>query len=235
MKIEIWSDIVCPFCYIGKRRIEKALKQFPNADKIQIEWKSFLLNPDMVTDPSKKTVEYLSEVKGWTLEESIQMTQQVTQMAEEEGLVYNMDQALVANPKDAHRVLQYAKTQDKGDVMKERLLKAYFTEGINIADFDELVRLAVEVGLDETAVKNILDTGQFIEGVEFDIYESQQLKVRGVPFFVLNDKFGISGAQPLEVFTETLETAWADYIEDQPVSEIKADGTDNVCDIEGEC
>jgi predicted DsbA family dithiol-disulfide isomerase len=231
MKIEIWSDIVCPFCYIGKRRMENALTNFEHADEIEIEWKSFLLNPDMITDPSKKTVEYLADIKGWSKEQALQMTNQVVAMAEEEGLTYHMDKAVVANPKDAHRVLQYAKTQEKGDEMKERLLKAYFTEGVNIADFSKITELAVEVGLDEATVKEVLQSGQFAEKVQQDIYESQQLGVRGVPFFVLDNKYGISGAQHPDNFTEILNKAWNNYAEQH--TNLIASTSNDACDIEG--
>ncbi|HNP18920.1 MAG TPA: DsbA family oxidoreductase [Fulvivirga sp.] len=211
MKIEIWSDIVCPFCYIGKRRIENALAKFRHADKIEVEWKSFLLNPDQVSDPSKTTAEYLSETKGWSYEQTLNSIKQVTQMAAEEGLTYLLEKSVVANPKDAHRVLQYAKTQGKGDKMKERLFKAYFTESANIADHNLLTELAGEIGLDKAKVKQVLDTDEFSDKVAQDIYESRQLEVRGVPFFVLDNKYGISGAQSPEVFKETLEKAWANF------------------------
>lgn len=234
MKIEIWSDIVCPFCYIGKRRIENALKNHPHADKIEVEWKSFLLNPDMVSDPTKKNVEYLAEIKGWSLEQARQITQQVVDMAAQEGLEYNMDQAVVANPKDAHRVIQYAKTIGLGDAMKERFLKAYFTEGKNIADFDTLTALAVEVGLDADKVKEVLESGEYADKIQYDIYESQQLGVRGVPFFVLDGKYGISGAQHPDVFKDTLDKVWNNYAkENSPLEMINSDG--NACDIDGEC
>lgn len=235
MKIEIWSDIVCPFCYIGKRRIENALKDHPHADKIEVEWKTFLLNPDMVSDPTKKNVEYLAEIKGWSLEQAKQITQQVVDMAAQEGLEYNMDQAVVANPKDAHRVIQYAKTQGLGDAMKERFLKAYFTEGKNIADFETIKTLAVETGLDADKVKEVLDSGEYAEKIQYDIYESQQLGVRGVPFFVLDGKYGISGAQHPDVFKETLDKAWSNYAqENSPLEMVNSDSKD-ACDIDGEC
>ncbi len=235
MKIEIWSDIVCPFCYIGKRRIENALKNHPHVDKIEVEWKSFLLNPDMVSDPNKKNVEYLAEIKGWSIEQAKQITQQVVDMAAQEGLEYNMDMAVVANPKDAHRVLQYAKTQGQGDAMKERFLKAYFTEGKNIADFDTITALAVEVGLDANKVKAVLESGEYADKIQYDIYESQQLGVRGVPFFVLDGKYGISGAQHPDVFKDTLDKAWSNYAKEHSPLEMVNSDIGDACDIDGEC
>ena len=235
MKIEIWSDIVCPFCYIGKRRIENTLKNHPHADKIEVEWKSFLLNPDMVSDPTKKNIEYLAEIKGWSLDQAKQMTQQVVDMAAEEGLKFNMDQAVVANPKDGHRVIQYAKTQGLGDAMKERFLKAYFTEGKNIADFETITALAVEVGLDADKVKEVLESGEYEEKIQYDIYQSRQLGVRGVPFFVLDGKYGISGAQHPDVFKDTLDKAWSNYAKENSPLEMVNAASGDACDIDGKC
>lgn len=235
MKIEIWSDIMCPFCYIGKRRLESALAEFEFADQVQIEWKSFLLNPDMVTNPSKSTLEYLSETKGWSIAQAKQVSQQVVEMAAGEGLVYHMDKTVVANAKNAHRLLQLAKTLDKGGEMKERLLRAYFTEGENIDDQKTLIRLAKEVGLSESRVNDCLDSNEFADKVEQDIYESRQIGVQGVPFFVLDRKYGISGAQPKEAFEQTIRKAWADYVKANPVLQIVEDQDESSCDVEGNC
>lgn len=236
MKIEIWSDIMCPFCYIGKRRLESALRDFEFSDKIEIEWKSFLLNPDMVTDPEKSTLEYLSETKGWSLDQTQQITQQVVDMAKEEGLTYHMDKTVVANAKNAHRLLQLTKTIGKGDVMKERLLKAYFTEGKNIDDRATLLQLALEVDLVKESVEACLDSEEFLDKVEQDIYESKLIGVRGVPFFVLDRKFGISGAQPKEAFAETIEKAWKEYLKTNPVLEVIENQDGSSCDLEnGDC
>lgn len=235
MKIEIWSDIMCPFCYIGKRRLESALEGFEFSDQVQIEWKSFLLNPDMVTDPTKSTLEYLSETKGWSMAQTKQVSQQVVEMAAGEGLVYHMDKTVVANAKNAHRLLQLAKTLGKGGEMKERLLKAYFTEGANIDDQNTLIGLAKEVGLSETRVMECLGSNDFADKVDQDIYESRQIGVRGVPFFVLDRKYGISGAQPKEVFEQTIRKAWEDYVKTNPVLEVAEDQEGSSCDVEGNC
>jgi len=235
MKIEIWSDIMCPFCYIGKRRLEVALAGFHHADKVQIEWKSFLLNPDMPTDPSKSTVEYLAETKGWSLEQTRQITQQVVEMAKTEGLHYRMDKTVVANAKNAHRILQLGKTLGKGGELKERLLRAYFTEGANIDDKASLLNFAEEVGISANRAKQCLDTDEFMDKVKQDIAESRALGVRGVPFFVLDRKFGISGAQAVAVFEETLEKAWMDYVKENPISDIAASDDAAACDVDGNC
>jgi predicted DsbA family dithiol-disulfide isomerase len=217
MKIEIWSDIMCPFCYIGKRRLEAALAQFKHADKLQIVWKSFLLNPDMKTDPAKSTLEYLSETKGWTMEQTLQVSQQVVDMAKEEGLHYQMDKTVVANAKNAHRLLQLAKSMGKGGEMKERLLKAYFMEGANFDDKPSLMNFAEEIGISRQRAEQCLDSKEFEDKVDQDIAESSALGVRGVPFFVLDRKYGISGAQPVSVFEETIKKAWGDYVKANPI------------------
>ncbi|UJP64226.1 DsbA family oxidoreductase [Mongoliitalea daihaiensis] len=233
MKIEIWSDIMCPFCYIGKRRLEKALESFEYRDQIVIEWKSFLLNPTMKTDPNKNSLEYLSEVKGWSMDQTKEITAQVVQMAAAEGLDYDMEHAVVANAYKAHRLLHFAKTHGLGSPMKERLLRAYFTEGMNIDDSETLITLAVEIGLPQEAVYACLNSDAFLKEVNEDVQEAQQLGVRGVPFFVLDRKFGISGAQQDEVFQQTIAKAFAGYQASMGISFL--DGGGQACDVEGNC
>lgn len=211
MKVEIWSDIMCPFCYIGKRRFETALNQFPHKDDIEITWKSFQLNPAMKTEPGKSINEYLAEIKGWPLEYAQQMNDRVTVMAKEEGLDYDFDKAVVANSFDAHRLIQFAKANNKGDEMEERLFKAYFTEGKNIADHATLIELGIEIGLPAEKVKEVLHSGAFKEEVENDIYEAYQIGVRGVPYFVLNDRYAVSGAQAAETFLGALQKSWNEW------------------------
>lgn len=231
MKIEIWSDVACPFCYIGKRKIEKAIERFPQKDLLEIEWKSFLLNSDQVTQPNKSSEEYLAEAKGWSLEQTKEITANVTNMAAQEGLEYHLDKTVVANTKKAHRILHFAKTVGKGDQMKESLLKAYFTDAVNIDDDAVLLGLGKELGMGEAEVLEVLTTDKFKNEVDQDIYESRQLGVRGVPFFVLDRKFGISGAQPDEVFDQTLKKAWAEFSKNSPTIEV-AQGDGDFCDVE---
>ena len=234
MKIEIWSDVACPFCYIGKRKLEKALDKFPNKDQVEIEWKSFQLNPDQKTDPSINSLEYLSKAKGWSMPQTIQITKQVEEMAESEGLQYQLDKTVVANTKNAHRLIHLAKESGKGGEMKERLLKAYFTEGLNVDDQETLVMLGSDVGLDPNKVQNLFNSDQFDEAVAYDIYESRQIGVQGVPFFVLDRKFGISGAQADEVFDQTLEKAWNEFSKENEI-EILQNKDDYSCEIDGNC
>jgi predicted DsbA family dithiol-disulfide isomerase len=204
MKVEIWSDIMCPFCYIGKRRFEKALSKFPAADKVEIEWKSFQLNPSMKTDPDKSINEYLAEIKNWSLNQAQAMNDNVTLMAEEEGLHYDFNKAIVANSFDAHRLIQYAKTLGKGDEAEERLFKAYFTEGKNIADYGVLLDLAKDIGLNESAFEEVLKSDKFADKVNEDIQEAAGIGVTGVPFFVFNRKYAVSGAQEADIFLDVL-------------------------------
>lgn len=235
MKIEIWSDVVCPFCYIGKRKMEKALANFPHKDSVEIKWKSFQLNPDQQTNPSISTLEHLSASKGWSMEQTREITANVVEMAKAEGLDFDFEKAVVANTRNAHRLIHFAQSVHKGDAMKERLLLAYFSEGKNVDDFPTLIALGKEVGLDEAAVQKALESGAFDEGVDQDIYESKQLDVRGVPFFVLNGKFGISGAQSHEVFTETLDKAWAEFQKENPGLQIVSGSAADSCEIGGDC
>src|SRR5690606_27256378 len=146
MKVEIWSEVMCPFCYIGKRRFEKALEQFPERNNVEMEWKSFQLDPDLKTDSSLNINQYLASRKSMGVNETKAMLQQVTQMAEQVGLDYNFDLAVVANSFNAHRFAQFAKTNNKQDAAEEGLFKAYFTDGKNIDDIDILIQLGIELG-----------------------------------------------------------------------------------------
>jgi predicted DsbA family dithiol-disulfide isomerase len=235
MKVEIWSDVMCPFCYIGKRHFEKALEGFPERDKVEIEWKSFQLNPDMKTEPGKNINQYLAEHKGWSMEQARQANQYVTKMAGEAGLEYDMDRAVVANSFDAHRLVQLAKKSGKGDAMEERLFRAYFTEGKNIADHATLLELAADIGLEKEQVEKVLASRAFTEEVEKDIYEAKQINVRGVPYFVFNDRYAVSGAQPSDTFAGALQAAWKEWEQQNPpLTDLSAD-KGNACDIDGNC
>jgi predicted DsbA family dithiol-disulfide isomerase len=204
MKIEVWSDIMCPFCYIGKRHLELALQQFPEME-VELVWKSFQLDPTITPQPGKDVYSYLAERKGMSLEESKQMHQHVVDRAAEVGLVYNYDKAIIANSFDAHRLLHLAKRNGKGDQLKEKLLAAYFTEGKDFGDKQVLTQLGEEVGLNEPDIHTVLYTDMFAREVQSDIQEAQEIGVRGVPFFVFDRKYAVSGAQPIEAFVETIQ------------------------------
>ncbi len=207
MKVEIWSDVMCPFCYIGKRRFENALEQFPGKEHVEIEWKSFQLNPDMKTDPSKSINDFLAEHKGISVTQAKQMNDRVTAMAAEVGLQYDFDKAIAANSFDAHRLSHFAKRYGKQDAVEEALFKAYFTEGKNTADHETLVALAAEAGLNADETRAMLSGTGFADAVNNDIYEAQQVGARGVPFFVFDNTYAVSGAQPSELFLQMLKKA----------------------------
>ncbi|MBG6234151.1 putative DsbA family dithiol-disulfide isomerase [Pedobacter sp. CAN_A7] len=208
MQIEIWSDVMCPFCYIGKRKFESALAQFPENQNIQVIWKSYQLSPDMVTDPNKNINQYLAEHKGMSIDEAKGLNDQVTQMAADVGLEYNLDQSVVANSFDAHRFTHFAKQYDKQLEAEEKLFQAYFTDGKNIDDYATLIQLGTEIGLDATLLELALNNGSYADEVRSDIYEAQQVGVRGVPFFVIDRKYAISGAQDSKTFFQALEQAY---------------------------
>ncbi|GAB3330955.1 DsbA family oxidoreductase [Larkinella ripae] len=234
MKVEIWSDVMCPFCYIGKRKFESALDQFDHKESIEIVWKSFQLNPAQETNPDQSITEYLAEAKGWTLGYAKQMNDYVTNMAAEVGLQYDFDKAVVANSFDAHRVVQLAKKHGKGDAMEERLFRAYFTEGLNTADHATLLQLGTDIGLDETEVKQVLATHQYAGDVKRDIAEARQVGVTGVPFFVFNQKYAVSGAQAPETFLGALKKSFGEWTDAKAtVSPVTIEGP--VCTPKGDC
>jgi predicted DsbA family dithiol-disulfide isomerase len=216
MKVEIWSDVMCPFCYIGKRRFESALQNFEHKDEIEIEWKSFQLNPDLETDPTVNIDQYLADKKGWTIDYARQLNAQVTQMAAEAGLTYNFDKAVVANSFNAHRFSHLAKKHGLGIEAEEQLFKAYFTDGKNIDNKETLIELGRELGIDSDETKHALDNNSFADDVKHDIAEAQYFGIQGVPFFVLNNKYGISGAQAVLVFEETLQKAFGEWQKESP-------------------
>jgi predicted DsbA family dithiol-disulfide isomerase len=211
MKVEIWSDVVCPFCYIGKRKFESALEKFPHKDEIEIEWKSYQLSPKMKTEPSKNVHQYLAEHKGISLDEAKAMNEEVTRMAAENGLTYNFDKTIVANSFTAHRFSHFAKQYAKQNEAEELLFRAYFTEGKNIDDIDTLAALGTQLGLTASTVKETLKTTMFSDDVHMDIYEASQVGAQGVPFFVFDNKYAISGAQDSSLFLQTLEKAFAEH------------------------
>lgn len=207
---------MCPFCYIGKRKFERALEQFPHKDKVEIIWKSFQLNPALITAPDKNVNQYLAEIKGWPLERAEQMNDYVTSMAKEVGLTYNFNKAIVANSFDAHRFTHLAKTHSLQDKAEERLFAAYFTEGKNTADHNTLIQLGTDIGLDAAEVRQMLESSDFVEEVNNDIYEAQQVGVSGVPFFMIGDQYAISEAHESSIFLEGLKQGWKEF-EDESI------------------
>lgn len=216
MRVDIWSDVMCPFCYIGKRHFEAALQQFEHGDNIEVVWHSFQLDPDTKPQPGKDVYTYLAERKGQSLEWSKQAHAHVQQMAADVGLQYNFDKAVIANSFDAHRVLQLAKQYGKGDALEEQLFKGYFTEGKNIADHSVLTEIATGIGLNSEEVAEVLSTDKFTAEVKDDVATAARIGINGVPFFVINNKYGVSGAQPTTTFVQAISKAWEEYEKEHP-------------------
>lgn len=212
MKVEIWSDIMCPFCYIGKRKFEQALSKFSDSSQIEIVWHSFQLDPSIKSEKKTDLYKYLADRKGISYEQSVSMHEQVTQSAKEVGLTYNFDKAIIANSFDAHRLIQLAKKHKLGDEAEEKLFFAYFTEGKDMSDFNTLVSIGKEIGLDSSAVSDMLKSTDMSDEVRKDIQEAQTLGVRGVPFFIFNRKYAVSGAQPSETFLGALKKSYEEWV-----------------------
>lgn len=234
MKIEIWSDVMCPFCYIGKRKFEQALAQFADKDYIQIEWKSFELNPSLKTDTSKSVMQYLAEAKGISLAQAKEMMEYANNMAAQVGLTYHMDKAVLANSFNAHRFSHYAKARGKQHEAEEQLFKAYFTLSKNTDDYTTLLELGAEIGLDTVELKQVLVSNQYADAVKADEYEAQQLGVRGVPFFVFDRKVAVSGAQDSATFLGALTQTYNEFRKNNPIQKLDIiEGA--VCKPDGTC
>jgi predicted DsbA family dithiol-disulfide isomerase len=205
MKVEIWSDILCPWCYIGKREFETALQQYAHKDKVEMIWHSFELDPHAQLDYGMDIYDMLAKKYGMSRERALEMNKHLVERAKGAGLTYHMDIVKATNSFDAHRLIQLAKEKELEWEMVERLSAAYLTEGKHLGDKDVLKQLALEVGLDETEVTKVLASDQFGYEVRTDEQEASQLGIRGVPYFVIDRKYGISGGQPSEVFLEALK------------------------------
>ncbi len=235
MKIEIWSDVMCPFCYIGKRRFERSLSNSSLNDQVEVEWKSYQLNPSMETDPTRTINDYLAEHRGVTLTQAEAMNTQVTAMAAEEGLEYNLANAKVANSFKAHILAHYAKQFGKMDEVEELLFRNYFTDNKNIDDIEVLKAIAIEAELDVNGFIAKLVSGELDDEVKMDMHEARQIGVKGVPFFVYDRKYGVSGAQPLELFEQTLTKAFEEWQQSGGTIELQNNADESSCHIDGNC
>jgi predicted DsbA family dithiol-disulfide isomerase len=206
MQIEIWSDVVCPWCYIGKRRLERALGEFEHADEVEVTWRSFQLNPDTRPGTAEPTLDYLAKRFG---PQAQGMTTRVAELGQAEGLTLDFATSLTVNTLEAHRLLHLAADLGIGDAAKERLLRAHFTEGADLSDHETLTRLLVEVGADQARVREVLAGTEYANEVQDDISLARRLGVSGVPFFAIDRAYGVSGAQSAETFLHALRTAYA--------------------------
>lgn len=211
MKITVWSDFVCPFCYIGATHLEKALENFEHADEVEIEYKSYQLEFGAKYEPEKTYLQAMVDRKNSTTEQMQQMVDQIGNMAKEAGLNYNFEDMKLTDTFPAHRVFQYAKEEGKGYEYFDKLYEAFFINGELISDADVLKRIGTEIDLDANRIGEILENDkEYDKQVVLDIQEAGQIGVQGVPFFVFNNKYGVSGAQPVEAFEQVLNQVHAE-------------------------
>lgn len=229
INIQIWSDIMCPFCYIGKRRLESAIAQFEYKNAVTIEWKSFQLDANFVATKEDNLVEHLAEKYRKDTDWAQQMLDDMTQNAKNVGLDFHFEKAKMANSYNAHRLLHLAKEKEVADSLKELLFKAYLTDGLDINSIPMLTALGKEVGLEEESINSVLSSDRFGDAVRKDQQEAQAIGVQGVPFFVLNNKYAISGAQYLETFLNALKQIW----EEVENTSINTEADNSCCDIDG--
>lgn len=233
MEIKIWSDVRCPFCYIGKKKFELALERFNHKDNIKVSWKSFQLDPYLKTNLQISTVDYFVENKGVDVEQAKQMLRGAAQIGAEAGLTLDIENSVLANSFNAHRLIQMAKSKGLGNEIEEALFMAHFEQSKNIDSHEELIAIGSSIGIDSDAIGEMLKSEDFAYEVKQNELEARNIGVRGVPFFVFNDKFAISGAQSPEVFLQTLDKAWEEFSKSNSGLEI-TDGdscsTDGTCD-----
>ena len=234
LKIDVWSDIACPWCFIGKRRLEAALREFPHADEVEVEWRSFQLDPraagtgQRVHDKAVSHNERLAKKYGVTVERAQAMNDRLKGVAAEEGLAFDFDRIQSGNTFDAHRLLHLAKARGLQEQLEERFMHAYLCEGEAIGEPETLQRLATDAGLDAEEVQALLATDQFANEARADQREAGELGVDGVPFFKIG-RYGASGAQPAQLLVQILERAWSEL--PKPLELVGADGP--VCGPEG--
>jgi predicted DsbA family dithiol-disulfide isomerase len=214
IKIDVWSDIACPWCYIGKRNLEKGLAEAATDDdapRVEVEFHSFELSPDTPVDFDGDELDFLATHKGMAPEQVHQMLDRVTGIAAQAGLEYRFDLLKHTNTVKAHELLHFAKAQGRQPEMTERLMSAYFTEGRHVGRVDDLVELAAEAGLDADAARDALDSEEYLSAVRADQSQAAAYGINGVPFFVIDGKYGVSGAQPAEAFAQVARQVWAEH------------------------
>lgn len=223
MNIELWSDYTCPYCYIGKRRLEMALEQLGLSNEVSIELKSYQLDSNLLETEGMNILEHFKHKYNLELDEVTELVEEIGRQAEEVDLVYNFANMKQQSTFDAHRLVKYAYEKNKGELMSERLLTAYFAEAAEISKYDVLLNLAQEVDLDQEEVINLLNLNNYAKKVQDDIEEAKELEVQGVPFFIFDDKYALSGLHSLEDFIEVIEQTKKEYVEKpklQPAGQI---------------
>lgn len=232
LTLDIWSDMLCPFCFIGKRNLDKALAQFPYKNDVDIRWHSYQLAPNLEYSPNKDAHQALADHKGMPYETAKQLNEQVAQMAAQTGIIFDIDNMKWANSFLAHRLLQWAKTEGKAHELEERLFEAVFVKGENISDVVQLISIAKELGLSVTEAEKAITTETFTEAVQEDIFNSQYVGLRGVPHFVINDEAAFSGVLPPSSFLQILTQYHENWKKNQDIS---VDEAGERCDIDGNC
>lgn len=230
MKIEVWSDVMCPFCYIGKRTLGMALDEFEHKDEIEVSFRSYQLDPDAKKNPGVDIHEIMSKKIRGSYEQARQMNAQVAEHAKSIGLNYDFDNLIPTNTYDALRLSYFAKEHGKMGEMIERMMSAYLVEAKDVGDHNVLADLAQEVGLNRDDALKILAGNDYAEQIEKDKKDGQRLGIQGVPFFVINDKYAISGAQPLTAFKDNIQKAWSEF-EVEKKAATDAYCADGVCSI----
>jgi predicted DsbA family dithiol-disulfide isomerase len=210
MQVEIWSDVVCPWCYLGKRRFERALESFGQRDQVEVVYRSFELDPSADPGVSTPTIDLLASKYGMSVAQATAAQRQMEERAAHDGLEFRMEGLRSGNTRDAHRLLHLAKARDRQAELAERLHRAYFTEQASVFDHASLAQLAVDAGLDHDEVEKVLAGEDYGDAVDADEAMARSLGANGVPFFVIDRRYGISGAQPADVFARALDRAWAD-------------------------
>lgn len=206
MKVEIWSDVMCPFCYIGKHQFEKALSDFEGQNNVEITWRSFELNPTIQYQEGYTLTQYLSDIKGMDKDAVAKNFDRLTEQGAQIGIDFRFNVAKVVNSRKSHKLIQAAKQQNLQNEIEETLFHAYFTEGKNLEDNQILTEIAKKVGINFTKIEEILESNELEEAVNADVYMAQQVGARGVPFFVFDDAYAISGAHGADTFLNVLRT-----------------------------
>jgi predicted DsbA family dithiol-disulfide isomerase len=208
LAIDVWSDIMCPFCYMGDALLTQALERFSHAASVDVRYHSYQLMPDLPVDRATGVVELLVREKGIPRAHAEAMNANVAARGSQIGLDYKFDRAIAVNTRAAHRLTHFARRHGREHALMLRLFRAYFTDGLNLGDFEVLADLAADVGLDRAAALQTLATGAFEDDVAADIAEAHSIGITGVPFFVFGGTHAVSGAQPIEVFVRALDAAW---------------------------
>lgn len=229
IKIEVWSDVVCPFCLVGKKKLEQAINKLEAQNKIEIIWHSFQLDPDFPKETFMPSLEYLSERKGYPINQVKQMSAQLAVQGKEYGIDFQFEKALTFNTLNAHRLLQWSKTQNKSNELKEAFMVAYFTDGVDLSKPEKLLNVVESVGLSIEEGRKVLESDEFSIEVQNDIALSRQLGIRGVPYFLIDGDKAISGAQNDDVFEKAISKAL------KGLKNIENDMDEGVCLPTGEC